>query len=399
MIPVREPLAEGVDSRRGWTVVGASFASMFVVFGVAYSFGPFFEPMAEEFGTSPSATSAVFSITAFVYFLLGSISGLAVDRYGPRRVLSIGAVAMGTGLVLTSQVQALWIGYLTYGVGVGVGVACGYVPMVATVSGWFDQRRGAALGVAVSGIGFGTVITAPLAALLIDRYGWRTTYVIFGLVSSTVLVACALLAQPAPRSTAIASSLGLGRTIRTRRFRMLYLSTFLLSLVLFVPFVFLTSYAEAHGASEVRAASLLAVIGGASIAGRLIVGPIADRVGYLVAFRACFLLIGSSFAIWLASDAFTVLVAFAVMLGIGYGGFVALSPAVIASLFGTEGLGGLIGFTYTAAAFGGLLGPPITGGVIDATSYPWAISICLVVGVTSWATLRRVAAATPPNSE
>lgn len=378
-------------------MVAVAFVSMFTVFGVSYSFGAFFEPMADEFGASPGATSVVFSITAFVYFLLGSVSGVAVDRYGPRRVLAVGAVAMGVGLVGTGQVQSLWVGYLTYGFGVGIGVACGYVPMVTVVSGWFEARRGAALGVAVSGIGLGTVTAAPLAAALIDRYGWRTTYVVFGIASALILVVCAALSTPPPTSLGPPTSASrLGPTMRTRPFRMLYLSTLLLSLALFVPFVFLVPFAEGNGIGKVAAAALVGVIGGASIAGRLVIGPLADRVGHLVAFRVCFLLIGASFALWLVGGAYGVLVGFAVVLGVGYGGFVALSPAVIAGLFGTDGLGGLIGLTYTAAAFGGLVGPPFAGLVIDATSYPWAIAASMALGLASWAALRTVRPETSP---
>lgn len=386
-----------VDSARGWAMVAVAFVSMFVVFGVAYSFGAFFDPMAEEFGASTGATSAVFSVTGFAYFLLGSISGAAVDRYGPRRVLLVGAVAMGGGLLLTSQVQSIWLGYLTYGVGVGVGVACGYVPMVTVVSGWFDQRRGAALGVAVSGIGLGTVVASPMAAALIDRHGWRTTYVVFGLIAAASLTVCALLSSPPPVSTAPDVDTSTVReAMVTRRFRLLYLSTLLLSLALFVPFVFLVPFAEDHGVGTVAAASLVGVIGGASIAGRLVIGPLADRVGHLVAFRVSFLVIGASFALWFAGDALWLLVVFAAVLGVGYGGFVALSPAVIAALFGTRGLGGLIGFTYTAAAFGTLVGPPLAGLVIDAATYRWAIAASMILGLASWGTLRKVELADDP---
>ena len=84
---------------------------------------------------------------------------------------------MGAGLVSTSRIDHLWLSYLTYGVGVGIGVACGYAPMVAVVSGWFVRRRNTALGIAVSGIGFGTIVGAPLAAKCIPLYGWRHTYV------------------------------------------------------------------------------------------------------------------------------------------------------------------------------------------------------------------------------
>lgn len=380
-----------VDSARGWAVVGAAFAAMFTVFGVAYSFGAFFAPMAEEFGASPAATSAVFSITAFWYFVLGSVSGIAVDRCGPRRVLLVGAAAIGLGLVLTARVQALWVGYVTYGFGVGIGVACGYVPMVATVTGWFQQRRGAALGIAVSGIGVGTVASAPLAAVLIDRHGWRTTYVVFGIAAAAILVVCAAIAAPPPASGDDLTGLShLAPKVRTRPFRLLYVAILLLSLALFMPFVYLAPFAEARQVGAVAAAGLVGVIGAASIAGRLLIGPLADRVGHLVAFRICFLTIAGSYAIWLLSDGYGLLVGFAVALGVGYGGFVALSPAVIADLFGTEGLGGLIGLSYTAAAFGTLVGPPLAGVVIDATNYRLTIAIFMMLGLAAWATLRVV---------
>lgn len=377
--------ASALDSRRAWGDVAVAFMAMFAVFGVAYSFGAFFDPMAEEFGSSQGATSAVFSVTAFAYFLLGSLSGVAVDRHGPRRVLLVGAAAIGMGLVLTSQVQSLWLGYVTYGVGVGIGVACGYVPMVTVVSGWFDVRRGAALGVAVSGIGVGTVTAAPLAASLIERHGWRTTHVIFGIAAATVLTGCALLSRPPPKSVRAESSGDRLRiVIRTRRFHLLYLSMLLLSLALFVPFVFVVSFAEDYGSGSVAAAAPVGLIGAASIVGRLVIGPLADRVGHLAAYRMSYLIIGGSFVLWLGGTDYWLLVVFAVIFGIGYGGFVALSPAVVADLFGSNGLGGLIGVTYTAAAFGGLGGPPLAGMVIDIASYQWAIAASMVLGLAAW---------------
>jgi MFS family permease len=135
-----------LDSSKGWIAVGCAFVSMFICFGVVYSFGAFFDPMSSEFGTSSSATSAVFSITTFIFFTGGIISGMAVDRFGPKPVLVFGGMTMGSGLYLTSLVNSLWMGYITYGLGVGVGVACGYVPMLVVVSAWFERRRAAALG-------------------------------------------------------------------------------------------------------------------------------------------------------------------------------------------------------------------------------------------------------------
>jgi MFS family permease len=116
------------DSPRGWRVVGAGFLATFTLFGIVYSFGAFFRPMAAEFGANREATSAIFSITAFLYFILGPLTGHLSDRFGPRPIVACGALAMAAGLVATAFITHLQMAYLTYGLGVGIGVACGYVP-------------------------------------------------------------------------------------------------------------------------------------------------------------------------------------------------------------------------------------------------------------------------------
>lgn len=356
---------------------------MFAVFGVAYSFGAFFEPMAEELGSGRGATSLVFSITAFLYFLLGALSGIAVDRFGPRPVLLVGAAVMGSGLLLTSRASSIEVGYVTYGLGVGVGVACGYVPMVAVVGGWFDRRRSAALGIAVAGIGLGTVIVVPVAAALIEAHGWRTSYVVFAAASAGMLVVAAVLAERPPRPVSGALSLSLGEVVRTRAFASLYGSSLLLSLALFQVFVYLPSFAVDQGATSVAAAALVSVVGGASIAGRLLLGPLADRVGRIRVYRACFAVMGLSFGIWLVAPSYPWLVVFALVMGGAYGGFIALSPAVAAEVFGVRNLGSLVGVLYTGAGLGALVGPPLAGALIDASGYRWAIAASMIAAAAA----------------
>ncbi|MEZ5263534.1 MAG: MFS transporter [Acidimicrobiales bacterium] len=94
------------------------------------------------------------------------------------------------------------VGYLTYGAGVGIAAACGYVPMVAVVGGWFAQRRALAVGLSVAGIGVGTLVMSPLAARLIDSLGWRDTYRTFGVAGPIVLLVCAVLVERPPGSGA-----------------------------------------------------------------------------------------------------------------------------------------------------------------------------------------------------
>jgi MFS family permease len=363
-------------------VVAAAFASMFTVFGVAYSFGAFFEPMAREFHIDRASTSAVFSITAFLYFGLGSVTGAIADRIGPRRVLVFGALVTGAGLMLTSLTPSIWLGYLTYGLGVGIGTACGYVPMVAAVGGWFMRGRSLAIGVAVTGIGFGTLLVAPLAAALIKSLGWRQTYLVLGIASLVVLLGCAALAERPPAGAR--SDLRLGAAVRTREFTGMWVCGLLVSFSLFMAFVHIAPFAARHGADPVLAAALIGVIGAASAVGRLALGGIAERIGSVRAFQTAVVLLAFSFAIWLFAPSYAGLAVFAVVLGVGYGGWVALSPSVLADLFGAEGLGGTVGALYTSAAVGSLLGPPLAGFLVDRTgSYTVAIGAALALGIAS----------------
>lgn len=379
-----------VDSARGWAMVAAAFASMFTAFGIAYSFGAFLEPMADEFGASRGTASVFFALTSLTYFGLGALSGIAVDRYGPRRVLLVGGLALGGGLAATSQAGSLWLGLLTYGLGVGIGVACAYVPMVAVVGGWFERRRTLAIGVAVTGIGLGTLVVAPLAAALIGHLGWREAHLLLGLVGAGVLLVCALVVARPPVQTGPAA-LMLGEAVHDRDYRRLYAAIGLMAVALFVPFVHLPGYAERTGVDEVAAAALVGVIGAASIAGRLVLGAVAARVGVMRAFRGCFLAMGGSFALWLVGGSYGVLVVFAVVLGVGYGGFVAIGPAVVAERFGTSRLGGLLGVLYTSAGIGSAFGAPLAGAAVDASgSYVPAVAGCLVLGLVAYLLVLRV---------
>ena len=375
------------DSPRAWRMVAVAFVAMFAVYGIAYSFGAFFKPMAAEFGAGRSSTSAVFSLTVFVWCLLGWPAGHLSDRFGPRVVVGAGAIVMGGGLILTAFIDRLWMGYLTYSVGVGIGIATAYVPMVAVVGGWFLRRRNSALGIAVAGIGCGTVLVAPAAAAMIQRFGWRDTDLVLGVVAMALLLGCAALVERPPVHVT-PSAIDVRAAIRTPAFGLLYLNSFLSSMALFVPFVYLPAFAHDHGANEIASAALISIIGGASVIGRLGLGAIADRTSTIRLYQACFLLLAASFGLWLFGSSYATMVVFAIAMGTGYGGFVALSPAVLAELFGVARLGTVMGILYTSGAVGALLGPPIAGMIIDYTgSYRWAIAYSLAGALASFAVL------------
>lgn len=380
-----------LDGRNGWVQVGAALVSMLTVFGVGYSFGAFFESITAEFDAGSGATALVFSITISLSFALAPFTGALADRFGPRPVLLTGAAALTGGLLITSQATSIVMAYVTYGLGVGLAIACGYVPMVALVGGWFVERRALALGMSVAGIGLGTLLGSPLSAALIEATSWRTTFVIYGIGGGVLMCLVAVVARPGPAAQSSPGLRSFRELMAIRDFASLYASSLCVTFGLFVPFVFLASYAEDRGAEPVAAASLVGLIGGASVVGRLGLGSLADRVGTVRLYRVSFVTIAVGHVVWfLAGERFWMLVLYAMVLGIGYGGFIAISPAVVALRFGLEGMGGVLGTLYTSAAVGSLAGPPLAGLLIDSAGYRTAIAGAVVMSSLGWVMLLRL---------
>src|SRR6202000_3161529 len=167
-------------------LVLAAFAVTLVGFGSAYTFSAFLEQLERDFGASRGSVSLVFSLAGFLYFGLGIISGPLADRFGARRIVVTGMVLLGVGLALASLARSLFEGYAAYNLGVGLGVGCAYVPAIGAVQRWFVRRRGFASGLAVSGIGVGTLVMPPLASLLIGRFGWRAAYLALGVLALVI---------------------------------------------------------------------------------------------------------------------------------------------------------------------------------------------------------------------
>lgn len=380
------------DSPRAWLMAAAAFLAGFVVFGIVYSFGVFAGPTAAEFHASSAVTSALFSITGFVFYALGPLTGHLSDRFGPKIVVGAGAVLLGAGLALTAFIERIWVGYLTYGV-VGVGAACAYVPTLAIVGGWFARRRNAALGVAAAGTGCGMLIVPPLAAALIEHYGWRLADMVLGGGCALLLMVCAAVVAHPPLAPAPAGR-SLGGVVRSPAFAMLYVSWVLATTALFVPFVFLPAFALDLGAGQVAASALISVLGGMSLVGRLGLGVLGDRVDALRLFKTATLVMGASYALWLTATTYGWLLVFAAVLGLGYGVRIALMPVVLIELFGLNNLGAVLGVFFTATGVAALLGPPLAGVIVDWTGNPsWGIAFALAMGLLG------LAAILPLNSD
>ncbi len=360
----------------GWFVVAAAFAVTFVGLGSAYTFSAFVGPLQQDFGASRGSVSLVFSLAGFVYFALGMVSGPLSDRWGSRRLAIIGMLLTGAGLAAASVARSLTEVYVAYGLGVGLGVGCSYVPAIGAVQRWFVRRRGLASGLAVSGIGVGTLVLPPLASFLIDTIGWREAYLALGGIAVVVGGGMALLIENDPRDRGLypdgdalrvsqAPGMSVRDAVTSRQFVGLYASCLLCSFAVFVPFAHLVPYALDHGVTRSASAVLMAMIGVGSTGGRFFLGGLADRMGRSNALLLTFLGMALTLGFWAFATGFCSLVVFAAAYGIVYGGWVALLPATVMDYFGGRNVSGIIGILYTSVAFGTLIGPSAAGFVFD----------------------------------
>jgi MFS family permease len=392
----------------GWIVVACAFVVMFTGFGVAYSFGAFFPALQQEFQANRGDISLIFSISGFLYFGLGAVSGTIADRVRPRWVIAGGMALIAIGLVLASRAETLWQIYLIYGLSIGLGVGFSYVPSIGAVQRWFVRRRGLASGIAVSGIGVGTLVMPFAAAALIAASDWRVTYLVFAGLAATLGLGTALLIDDSPARRGLlpdgepataaaanpATSPGpqhlegatIGEAMGTWIFWALFISAGLTGFGIFIPFVHLANYARDHGLSEETGVLLIGLIGVGSVVGRFLLGGIADRFGRRRSYAGMFAGMGIMLVWWLGSTSAWALMLFALLFGTFYGGFVALAPALITDYFGGRNASGLIGLTYSSVAFGTLLGPTLAGFAYDfMQSYDLPIIASVVFNVAALA--------------
>ena len=388
------PAAPPEEPRYGWVVVWSAFTALAVIFGVSYSFAAFFESFASEFQAPRAQVSLVFGFSGMLYFALGAVGGLLADRYGPACVTSAGMVCIAAGLLAastgSSMTQVAW----AYGLGVGVGIALVYTPCVGSVPPWFVRRRGFASGIASAGIGAGTLAMPLLAAWLVATLGWRDAMRAIALGVLVLGTVATLMLRRAPRASAAGGQPPAGHTlaqaVRSRSFAWMYLGGMLAGPSQMIPFAHVSAAARDAGVADAQAVGLVGLIGVGSLVGRFAVGALADRLGRPATLVAAQAALGASFLLWAgAGGHYAAYAAFALCVGLSYGGIVSLLPALMMDLYGARAVSSIIGALYTSVALGVLAGPWLAGRIFDATgSYAWVIGLCLALSagaaVTTW---------------
>ncbi len=220
-----------------------------------------------------------------------------------------------------------------------------------------------------------SVQTAPLASVALGD--WRTAFVVAGSLAAVTGVAGAMLLSSSPESRGLLPDGELGappraapaaavlegpemaRALRTRSFWLLYAGTLLVSVPVSLPFAHLAHAAQDAGLPRTEALALLSLLGIGSIAGRFVLGALADEIGRCATFLGCCAAVAASTLLWALADSHATFMAFAVGFGAAYGGFVALLPAFATDRFGRRSAAGVIGVLYTGRGIALLLAAPL----------------------------------------
>ncbi|RON19426.1 MFS transporter [Pseudomonas frederiksbergensis] len=387
----------------GWYVVFAAHLLLALIFGGAYSFGAFFSQIQSNFDVGRFSVASVFSLTAFIYYVVGVFSGSLADRISTRAVVGVGIVLLALGFFLSSLASgSLQLFLVCFCSLVGLGVGLVYVPTVAAVQRWFVKNRSKASGIALAGTGVGTFVGPSAAGLLMQHFSWESTLQIFALAILVVGLLVASLVRsnpqelglfpdgltPADASTgrhAAPSGMRLAEAARTGRFWWYFGAIFFGSVGLFLALVHINPYARQFGISATQANLLIGLIGVGNVAGRLFLGSIGDRMG------ARRLLIVLTFALvllnllWLGAHTFITLALFALCFGVANGGCISLYPSVAASWFGTANLGAILGSLYISVGVAALIGGSVAGLLFDLyQSYSASImlgALCALLSV------------------
>ena len=373
-----------------------------LAYGSWYAYSVFLVALLQDFGWSRAVLGGAFSVFALVQGVANPLLGMLCDRVRPPLVVAVGSVLLGASLYLNSYIQSPWQLYLGFGVCTAVAVACcGWIPAVMQVRGRFQRRLGLALGIVSSGVGVGMLVVVPLCESLIESYGWRAAFRVLGVICvGCVLPAALFLLRASALSTPVVlrpaagaathaaraqRALTLKQAMATAPFWLMVTTFFCASLCSQTLHVHQVVFLVDHGIPAMVAASVVGVVGLASIFGKTGGGWLSDRVerecvyvggiAVLVAAVGALLLVGETATQWGAY-------LYAVLLGLGYAVTAAITPAMVSDRFEGRHFGAIMGVGLFGSATGSAVGPWLSGYLHDLTgSYTMPFAIAAMSGV------------------
>ena len=364
-----------VETGYGWVIVFGSLAIHAIGLGSPIVLWVALKPIAAEFDWPRSIPSLAYSMMMIGAGAGGIMMGWWMDKKGVFQPVLFGAVMIGIGALVASQSEGRWSLYVANGLLIGLlGKAAMITPLVANVTHWFDRRRGLAVAIIASGQGLAGAVWPPLFRYLNDAYGWRETYLIFGVIAICVMVPLALLLRPkapvTPPGRASDGQISAGRVLDLPANGvqgLLCLATIGCCAAMAIPIVHLVSHATDLGIARARAAELLTVLFAAAFVSRILFGMVADHIGgvrTMLIGSACQAVMLVVFSVVTSLPAFYVA---SLLFGLGFAGIMPCYPLIIRLLFPASQAGWRIATFYMFAALGMAIGGWMGGYIFDLT--------------------------------
>jgi len=387
----------------GWYVAGVGAISLLFAYGVRGAFAIFFPYILEDLQISRTLMSGVASLSLLVNFMLTPVAGFAVDKYGPKWLITGGALFCGISLICMPLISSIWHLYLIYGVTFAVGV--NFMGMTVSNSmcvNWFVKKRATAIAFTTAGSALGAAIFNPLSQKLIAAYGWKIAFAVIGIMMLAVVIPIALIfAKKRPEDVGLAPDgddpeearkilammeaamqkeiqFSMAEVMRTPNFWFINIALLIMgSCTGFLLHV--VAYCMEKGISAADASWALGYMALVGVVSRFFWGPVNDRLNSRKVSVVSGLFINSiGWVILFFMQKPTHLYIAATIMGLGGAG-IALMPAFVGDQFGRLSMGKVYGFVNLFAALGGAVGPVAAGWIYDTTmSYNAAIMLGIV---------------------
>ena len=394
-----------MSERRRFVALGVIALSLAIAYGIWYAYSVILVALLAEFGWSRSVLAGAFSVFTLVHGGVNPLVGALCARFRPMRVMGVGGAAMGVALFVDSFIQTPLHLYLGFGVLTAIAVSAGgWIPALVHVQREYQDRLGLSIGIVSAGVGVGMVLVVPLAQALIDAFGWRTAFRGLGLLAVIWIVPSSiwLMSQPQIRGQGRNSFAPAARqnsdpdpnptlrdASRTQPFWLLVAAFFFGNACSQTLHVHQVAYLVDHGLSAIMAASVVSVVGLASIVAKTGGGWLSDRVEReLVYIAGIAIMVASAFALLAlgAAPSRWAAYGYALLLGVGYSVTASLTPAMVSDRFNGRHFGAIVGIGLLGAAIGSALGPWIAGRMYDVMgSYKLPFLIAAGCGMVSLA--------------
>lgn len=379
----------------GWVVLGAAVAIISMGIGVLFSLGVFLKPIEEAMRWGRGGISSAAFLNWVIMGLGSFVWGILSDRFGTRTVVFGGGALLGLGLVLASQVTALWQFYLTFGLMVGMGVSAFYVPLTSTATKWFTARMGLAVAIVSGGNGLGVLLLSPLSRWLISAFDWRIALLLLGALAWLIVIPAGFLIRNSPGDLGAAAygatpsgsarpELGSRAALRSIPFWSIALTHFACCTAHSGAIFHMVAHAMDEGIARMASATILSASGFSSIFGRLGTGMLSDRFGPKPTLIATLALQAIMLLLFLFAHDLGTFYVLALIFGMAYGGVMPLYALVTREYFGERVMGTTYGGVFFISCIGMGLGSYAGGYLFDLLgNYNWLYLGSFLVGAAA----------------